>query len=211
MIDHQIIMQYICKKCGKEFSQKHEYESHDKELCNKSLEEQLEDLNITDRKLKYIALSFEMGGFHSALQNLGHECVMSCNINGECIKTCEHPIVDSTKINLKLVPYFDILCASFPCESFSKSGNIFFDICQIIRYHTPKYIVLENVRNLSMHHQVNTWNIIRSQIDELGYHTYDKPVILNTIYIGDTPTREQVLIMCKRKDMGILPILPMNK
>ena len=103
MIDDQIIMQYICKKCGKEFSQKHDYESHDKELCNKSLEEQLEDLNITDRKLKYIALSFEMGGFHSALQNLGHECVMSCNINGECIKTCEHPIVDFTKLKLVLL------------------------------------------------------------------------------------------------------------
>jgi len=223
------MVKYICEKCGKEFSQKRQYESHGKTPCNKSLEEQLEDLNITnitnitETKLKFIDLCCGIGGFHYALQNLGHECVMASDINEECRINYEknhkiQPEGDLRKIDVKSIPYFDILCAGFPCQPFSKAGeqkgfdddrgNIFFDICKIIKYHKPKYIILENVRNLSTHDQGNTWNVIRSNIDELGYHTYDKPVILNALYFGVPQSRERVVIMCKRKDLGILPILP---
>jgi DNA (cytosine-5)-methyltransferase 1 len=210
-------MEYICKKCGKEFAEKSQCENHNKvePQCNKSLEEHLEDLDLNDKKLKFIDLCYGICGYHYALQNLGHECVMSSDINEECRM---QPVVDFTKIDIKSIPYFDILCAGFSCQPFSKAGyqkgfdderdNIFFDICKIIKYHKPKYIILENVRNLSTHYQGNMWNVIRSKIDELNYCTYDKPVILNALYFGVSPSRERVVIMCKRKDLGILPILP---
>jgi DNA (cytosine-5)-methyltransferase 1 len=186
----------------------------------------MEDLNITnitETKLKFIDLCCGIGGFHYALRNLGHECVMACDINEECRTNYKknhkiQPEGDLRKIDVKSIPYFDILCAGFPCQPFSKAGeqkgfdddrgNIFFDICKIIKYHKPKYIILENVRNLTTHDKGNTWNVIRSNIDELGYHTYDNPVILNALYFGVPQSRERVVIMCKRKDLGILPILP---
>lgn len=173
--------------------------------------------------MKFIDLCCGIGGFHYALKNLGHSCVMASDINEDCKTNYElnhkiKPLDDLTKIDIKTIPKFDILCAGFPCQPFSKAGeqkgfvdnrgNIFFDICKIIEYHKPKYLILENVRNLASHDNGNTWRIIRENINRLNYHTYDQPVILNTLYFGVPQSRERVVIMCIRKDLGNLPVLP---
>lgn len=176
-----------------------------------------------DDKLKFIDLCCGIGGFHYGLKKLGFKCVMASDINEECRKNYElnhkiKPLGDLTKIDIKSIPRFDILCAGFPCQPFSKAGeqkgfddkrgNIFFDICKIIEHHNPQYLILENVRNLSSHDKGNTWQVIRNQIDELGYFTYETPVILNTLYFGVPQSRERVVIMCKRKDLGSLNKIP---
>ena len=180
--------------------------------------------NLTPvNKLKFIDLCCGIGGFHYALKKLGHECVLASDINEECRRNYEinhkiKPVGDLTKIDCQTIPNFDILCAGFPCQPFSKAGeqkgfvdnrgNIFFDICKIIKYHNPKYLILENVRNLATHDSGNTWDVIKHELDELNYRTYDKPVILNTLYFGVPQSRERVVIMCIRKDLGELPPLP---
>jgi DNA (cytosine-5)-methyltransferase 1 len=179
--------------------------------------------SFVDSKLKFIDLCCGIGGFHYALKNMGHECVMASDIDEDCRNNYElnhklKPEGDLTKIDIKTIPNFDILCAGFPCQPFSKAGeqkgfddergNIFFDICKIIKYHNPKYIILENVRNLASHDKGNTWKVIQSKIDELNYYTYEKTVILNTLYFGVPQSRERVVIMCKRKDLGLLSDLP---
>jgi DNA (cytosine-5)-methyltransferase 1 len=173
--------------------------------------------------MKFIDLCCGIGGFHYALKNLGFECVMASDINKECRDNYEvnhkiKPEGDLTEIDIESIPNFDILCAGFPCQPFSKAGeqkgfeddrgNIFFDICEIIKYHKPKYIILENVRNLASHDKGNTWNVIKENLDKLNYYTYENPVILNTLYFGVPQSRERVVILCKRKDLGELPILP---
>jgi DNA (cytosine-5)-methyltransferase 1 len=176
----------------------------------------------TDR-LKFIDLCCGIGGFHQALSNMNMECVLASDIDENCRDNYEmnykiKPHGDLTKIDIETIPKFDILCAGFPCQPFSKAGqqngfedsrgNIFFDICKIINQHKPKYIILENVRNLSSHDEGNTWKVIKNKLNELNYNTYDSPVILNTLYFGVPQTRERVVILCKRKDLGDLPILP---
>ena len=59
------------------------------------------------------------------------------------------------------------------------------------------------------HDKGNTWNVIKSKIDELNYYTYENPVILNTLYFGVPQSRERVVILCKRKDLGELQKLPL--
>ena len=187
------------------------------------MEQQSNSKIIINNKFKFIDLCCGIGGFHYALKKLGHECVMASDINEECRKNYKinhkiNPLGDLTKIDIETIPNFDILCAGFPCQPFSKAGeqkgfednrgNIFFDICKIIKYHKPKYLILENVRNLATHDNGNTWKIIKKNIDNLNYYTYDKPVILNTLYFGVPQSRERVVIMCKRKDLGELPVLP---
>jgi DNA (cytosine-5)-methyltransferase 1 len=176
-----------------------------------------------DSSLKFIDLFCGIGGFHQALSNIGGSCVFASDIDEKCRKTYEtnyglKPHGDITQIPVESIPEFDVLCAGFPCQPFSKAGfqkgfedergNLFFNICNIARYHRPKYMILENVRNLSTHDNGNTWNVIRHHISELGYNTYNEPVLLNVLHFNIPQNRERVVIMCKRSDLGDLPELP---
>lgn len=176
-----------------------------------------------NNSLKFIDLFCGIGGFHQALTKIGCECVFASDIDENCKKTYElnyglKPHGDITKINIPDIPSFDILCGGFPCQPFSKAGfqkgfddnrgNLFFNICNIVNFHNPKYIILENVRNLASHDNGNTWKVIRENIQNLGYYTYDEPVLLNVLHFNIPQNRERVVIMCKRIDLGKLPELP---
>lgn len=171
----------------------------------------------------FIDLFCGIGGFHQALANMNGKCVFACDIDANCRETYERnygikPASDITTIPLDDIQPFDVLCAGFPCQPFSKAGyqkgfnddrgNLFFSICDIIEKHMPKYILLENVRNLSSHDGGNTWRVIYESIDKLGYHTYAQPIILNALHFNVPQNRERVIIMCKRKDLGELPSSP---
>lgn len=174
--------------------------------------------------MQFIDLFCGIGGFHQALTNIGAKCVFACDIDADCRKTYEinygiMPASDITKINPTTdIPPFDILCAGFPCQPFSKAGfqkgfadergNLFFNICDIVNIHQPRYLLLENVRNLSSHDEGHTWSVIYSKLNELGYNTYELPVILNTLHFNVPQNRERVIIMCKRRDLGDMPLLP---
>ena len=174
-------------------------------------------------QLKFIDLCCGIGGFHQALNAINMECVLAADIDEECCKNYEEnykirPHGDLSKIKIESIPEFDILCAGFPCQPFSKAGhqngfedsrgNIFFDMCKIVSHHNPKYLIMENVRNLASHDKGNTWNVIKATLDKLNYYTYEDPLILNTLYFGVPQSRERVVILCKRKDLGNLPDLP---
>lgn len=177
-----------------------------------------------DKPLKFIDLFCGIGGFHQALTNMNVNCVFASDNDEDCRKIYElnyklKPEGDITTINIETIPDFDILCAGFPCQPFSKAGfqkgfddekrgNLFYNICEIVAYHKPQYLLLENVRNLESHDEGQTWKIIYNEIDNLGYYTYEQPVILNTLHFNVPQNRERVIIMCKRKDLGQLPTLP---
>lgn len=180
-------------------------------------------MDCSTKTHKFIDLFCGIGGFHQAFANMNGECVFACDIDEKCRTIYEKnygikPHGDITKINIDEIPYFDVLCGGFPCQPFSKAGyqkgfddnrgNLFFNICDIIKKHKPKYILLENVRNLASHDGGNTWKVIYEAIDTLGYYTYEMPVILNTLHFNIPQNRERVIIMCKRKDLGELKALP---
>jgi len=170
---------------------------------------------------KFIDLFCGIGGFHQAMVGLGGECVFASDIDEDCQKTYFenygiHPIGDITKVEAKDIPAHDVLCGGFPCQAFSKAGKrlgfddptkgtLFFDIMRIVEYHHPKYILLENVRNLASHDHGNTWNVIHDKLQKAGYNLLDEPVIFSPHYIGVPQHRERVFIMCVRKDIGTIP------
>jgi DNA (cytosine-5)-methyltransferase 1 len=174
--------------------------------------------------MKFIDLFCGIGGFHQALTNIGCKCVFACDIDDKCRETYYknygiQPEKDINDINIKKIPKFDILCAGFPCQPFSKAGmqkgfadvdrgNLFFNICEIVKAHKPKYMILENVKNLVSHDNKNTWSVIKTNIDLLGYYTYNEPLILNVLNFNIPQSRERVVILCKRKDLGHLEEMP---
>ncbi len=180
----------------------------------------------TMNSFTFIDLFCGIGGFHQAMTQLGGHCVFASDIDIECQKTyaANYGIVprgDITKIKAEEIPSHDVLCAGFPCQSFSKAGNrlgfadetkgtLFFDVLRIIRHHQPKYALLENVRNLASHDNGNTWRVIRESLRSIGYDVLEEPVIFSPHYLGIPQHRERVYIMCVRKDVGNLPKFHFN-
>jgi len=155
---------------------------------------------------------------------MGMECVFACDKDEACRRAYERnygirPASDITVVEPDFIPDFDVLCAGFPCQSFSKAGhrrgfeddrgNLFFSICRIADSKKPDYMILENVRNLASHDDGNTWRVIRDSLGSIGYETYADPLILNALDFGVPQNRECVIILCKRKDLGSLPPRPL--
>jgi DNA (cytosine-5)-methyltransferase 1 len=111
---------------------------------------------------------------------------------------------DLNDINIEEIPKFDILTAGFPCQPFSIAGkqlgfedkrsNVFWKIIEIIDYHKPKIIILENVKNLITHDNKNTFKTIIKSLEEINY--YIKYQIINTCDYSIIPqNRERIYIV----------------
>jgi len=119
----------------------------------------------------------------------------------------ENPHGDITLLNKSKIlrlPDFDILCAGFPCQSFSIAGHkngfsdtrgtLFFNIAQIIKQKKPKAFLLENVKGLTFHNQGRTLNTMLKVLEEdLGYYVSWK--ILNSKDFGVPQNRERIYIV----------------
>lgn len=102
------------------------------------------------------------------------------------------------------IPAHDILTGGFPCQPFSIAGkqagfederaNVFWKILAILAFHRPRFIILENVKNLVSHDEKRTFHVIVSELEKLGYHLQYK--VLDTSKITGVPQhRERIYIV----------------
>lgn len=161
------------------------------------------------KNFKFIDLFAGIGGIRLGFEAVGGKCVFSSEFDEDACTTYEanfgeHPSGDITKIDTKDIPDFDILLAGFPCQAFSiigkkegfkdeTRGTLFFEIERILKKKRPKAFMLENVRNLIAHDNGNTFKIIISHLEVLGYMVYAK--VLNALDYGCLQKRERVIIV----------------
>ncbi|HHW94482.1 MAG TPA: DNA cytosine methyltransferase [Mogibacterium sp.] len=117
---------------------------------------------------------------------------------------------DITKIDEKDIPDHDILLAGFPCQAFSLAGQkkgfedargtLFFDVARIVKYHKPKVVFAENVKNLVNHDRGRTFKVIRGILKDLGYEVFYK--VLNSKDFGVPQNRERIYIVAFRNDIA---------
>lgn len=158
---------------------------------------------------RFIDLFAGIGGIRLGFESVGGKCVFSSEWDKDACKTYEanfgeYPAGDITQIEAKDIPDFDILLAGFPCQAFSiigkkegfdneTCGTLFFDIERILKEKKPKAFMLENVRNLTAHDKGNTFKVIRTHLESLGYKVYAK--VLNALDFGVPQKRERIIIV----------------
>lgn len=167
--------------------------------------------------LRFIDLFAGLGGFHSALREMGHECVFASELRSDLRKlyAINYPGTriegDITKIKPEDIPDHDILCAGFPCQPFSQAGNqmgfedegrgnMFYVIRDILCEKSPQYLFLENVANLKGHDNGRTWGIIEQELHDVGYDIDE--IILSPHQFGIPQHRKRIYIVGIRQDMG---------
>lgn len=177
----------------------------------KTVTNQFED---SDNTIKFIDLFCGLGGirlgFEQALseQGLVGKCVFSSDIKPAAIKAYHknfnhNPECDITKVNPACIPNFDFLLAGFPCQAFSQAGlglgfqdirgTLFFDIAKILMEKKPLGFVLENVEGLVGHDKGQTFKVITSTLEELGYGI--QYMVLNGKDFGLAQSRNRIYII----------------
>jgi DNA (cytosine-5)-methyltransferase 1 len=175
---------------------------------------------------RFIDLFAGIGGFHLALESLGGECVLASEIDPDAQRVyrdnfpgtrLEGDIREVTK-DLSAFPEHEVLAAGFPCQPFSKSGfqegvrdhtrgTLFFEILEIVRARHPRFLILENVRNLAGPKHKDTWSTIIQALREEGYRVSDQPVVFSPHLLpeklgGAPQVRDRVFILAEHVGDG---------
>ena len=160
---------------------------------------------------KYIELFSGIGAFTQAIERIkpGAKCVFAADINKDCANIYKlnyglDSLCDLTKKNEKEIPDHDLCFFSPPCQAFSKGGKrlgfeeargtLIFEVFRILKEKKPKYILMENVRNLVSHDNGNTIEVILKGLHELGYRTPELPLILSPHQFGIPQLRERAFL-----------------
>ncbi len=170
---------------------------------------------------RFIDLFAGIGGFHLALEALGGECVLASEIDPDCQAVYRRRFTGTSLIGdireltrrRASIPDHDVLAAGFPCQPFSKSGfqlglrdrtrgTLFFEIMEIVRARHPRFIILENVRNIAGPRHRDTWRTVIMSLREEGYAVRDEPVVFSPHLLppslgGAPQVRERVFILAE--------------
>ena len=172
--------------------------------------------------MNHLELFSGIGGFRRALDLLQQDnvmdfhCVGFSEIDEKALATYKAnysirpseveigDIVSFTNVSEQVsrLPHFDLLTGGFPCQPFSMMGKkagfeevrgqMFFRIMDIVRMKKPRYILLENVKNLFTHDKGNTYKTIKTVLEGEDYTVISG--VFNTADFHLPQTRNRVII-----------------
>ena len=171
--------------------------------------------------MKFIDMFSGIGGFRTAMENNGHECIAYSEIDKHAIQSYqamyntenEIDLGDITNISQEYLSHFkkdnDMVVGGSPCQAFSVAGKqagfedtrgtLFFEYAKVVKETQPKYFLFENVKGMTSHDQGNTIRVVLETFNELGY--YIDFNVFNSKYYGVPQNRERIYILGKRKDL----------
>ena len=156
------------------------------------------------------------GGYGSqalALENLGLDFTSDlCEIDKYAIMAYNqlhgetHNWGDICKIDETQLPYYDLITYSSPCQDFSVAGkqaggdkgsgtrsSLLWECERIIRAVKPKYLLMENVKNLVGKKHIHNFIAWLKTLESLGYQNFWK--VLNAKDYGVPQNRERVFVV----------------
>jgi DNA-cytosine methyltransferase len=160
---------------------------------------------------------FKEAGIHSILSNdIEESACITLKINNPEIEVfCGDITEQATKdyiVKKSLEASVDVICGGPPCQGFSMAGfrfiddprnQLFKEFVEVVSKVKPKVIVFENVEGLLSFQGGAVYNSILELFSEYGYYTEGR-VLLTSNY-GVPQKRKRVIIICTRKDIGVMP------
>ena len=165
--------------------------------------------------MNYLDLFAGIGGFRFGMERAGHKCIGFCEIDKyarlsyKAIHNTEGELdyKDITEVSneefRKLRGKVDIICGGFPCQAFSITGKqlgfedtrgtLFYEIARATEQIKPRYIFLENVRNLLSHDKGKTFERMLKILHDLGYDVEWQ--VFNSKNFGVPQNRERVFVV----------------
>jgi DNA (cytosine-5)-methyltransferase 1 len=164
-------------------------------------------------KLKVISLFSGYGTQELALNYIGvdYENVANCDIlktaniaYDSLHETTLGNLGDISKVSEDNYPQCDLMTYSFPCQDISISGiqkgiqrgtrsGLLYEVERILTKNQPKYLLMENVKNLVSHNHIENFKSHISFLNDLGYGCSWK--VLNGANFGCPQNRERVFMM----------------
>jgi len=198
-----------------ELVEKGDIEIKNKGLISNNQNSNIENNNSNMDKLNYIDLFCGIGGFHQALDKLGCNCVLACDIDKACRNNYKlnygvepHPDVRKIDPN-EIKEEIDIICGGFPCQSFSNAGKkkmfdddrglLFDEIMRIAKVKQPKFMFLENVKHILKVGDKKVIEYIKLHLAHSNYHV--EIFQISPHEYGVPQQRERVYFVCVRKDI----------
>lgn len=164
--------------------------------------------------MKFIDLFAGLGGFHQALERLGHECVFASELDPVLAELYQanfgiKPYGDIRE-SYGEVPPHDILCAGFPCQPFSKAGeqrgfdcpqwgDLFDYVVRILEWRKPAFLIIENVPNITRHDGGRTWERVKQRLRDIGYGI--DASLLSPHMFGVPQLRDRAIIVGSRNGL----------
>lgn len=171
------------------------------------------------RPIRYVDLFCGLGAFHEAFKRSGgFECVFACDINDRVrsIYEANHglaPEGDIKSIDPSLLPDFDLVCAGFPCQSFSIAGlrkgfgddrgNLFYDVLRFVDAKQPRVVILENVKNLKAHDGGRTYSTIKDLLEARGYQF--SSMVMDSAHHGSPQCRQRIFMVAVKGSKFVFP------
>jgi len=117
--------------------------------------------------------------------------------------TEEGNLGDVSKVDEKTFPHCDFLTYSFPCQDISISGvqrgiekgtrsGLLYEVERIVEHNKPKYLLMENVKNLVSKNHIKKFNDYIEKLNSLGYGS--AWMVLNGADFGCPQNRERVFM-----------------
>lgn len=179
--------------------------------------------NYSNKILKVGTFFSGIGSPEKALQRLKEEGIIDdykleffSEIDKDAIKSfCAIHNVDEslnlgsiTDIKGENLPYCDLYVGGFPCQDISCAGkmkgfdfdsstrsSLGWEMIRIIKEvkEKPKYVIFENVANITSKAFKDTLSLFKSDLQELGYTLYDQ--VLNAADYGIPQTRKRYFLI----------------
>jgi DNA (cytosine-5)-methyltransferase 1 len=117
--------------------------------------------------------------------------------------TEEGNLGDVSKVDEKTFPHCDFLTYSFPCQDISISGvqrgiekgtrsGLLYEVERIVEHNKPKFLLMENVKNLVSKNHIKKFNDYIEKLNSLGYGS--AWMVLNGADFGCPQNRERVFM-----------------